>query len=255
MRLLRLSWLLIALSCSPALAQEEGTGLSFKLSKGAVHLVVMNGLIGAGAGSIIFIDALSRRAPGSAAVGGAEAVGMIALFLGGGLTVGHLVDPTPPMAWSSLFAGGAGAGVSLGILMMTATFGALPRSELTLFALALGYFVGSGIDLALPGRDTLSWKEFWVPMAVAFIPGGALLAIGLTQGLFQFGFTFNSRGSVPYVVLSMLYPVVAFLATRGILGALKPFDPWIDDLKPPFRAEPIISFSSTGFSVGLAATW
>ena len=33
------------------------------------------------------------------------------------------------------------------------------------------------------------------------------------------------------------------------------FDPWFDDLEPPFRMEPIIAVSPSGATVGLAANW
>ena len=56
-------------------------------------------------------------------------------------------------------------------------------------------------------------------------------------------------------MLVVCYPVASFLATRLILSVLQPFDPWFDDLQPPFRVEPILAFSPSGATVGLAANW
>ena len=224
----------------PALAQTE-----FSRTKGANHLIGINGVLGAGAASIIFIAALTAGPNRNLAVSGSAAVGMVALFLGGGLTAGHLLDPTPPMAWSSFWAGSSGAFLGLGLLIFAYPRG-LPSVELPMLAMALGYVVGAGLDLALPGRDTLSWKDFWVPMVVAFIPGGALIIGGILS---------NSFRSPEFTAVAIFYPVVAFLTTRAIISAIRPFEPWFDDLQPPFRAEPFISIGPSGAMVGIAANW
>ena len=107
MSALRLTVVLAALSALPALGQTQPSGISFPLTKGGVHLIAINGVVGASAGSLIFISALTGGPNRDLAVGGSAAVGLLALFLGSGLTAGHLLDPTPPMAWSSFFAGAA----------------------------------------------------------------------------------------------------------------------------------------------------
>lgn len=240
--------LLAAFLLAPGAFAEEastGSGISFPISKGGKHLIGIGALIGTGAGSIIFIAGLTGGPNRDLAVAGGAAIGMVALFLGGGLTAGHLLDPTPPMAWSSFFAGAAGAGVGLGLMVTSFPFGP-PSVEAVILSMAIGYALGAGIDLALPGRDTLSWKDFWVPMVVSIVPGAAIIFLGAVTSAFR---------APEFAVVAMFYPVVSFLVTRGILAAVRPFDPWFDDLAPPFRAEPIITFNSSGASIGIAATF
>lgn len=147
------------------------------------------------------------------------------------------------MAWSSFFAGVAGAGIALGVLLQ------FPRGvtvQGAVLALALGYLVGAGIGLALPGRDSLAWKDFWVSMAFAVIPGAVLVGLGVAT---------NSFRGKEFAAVAIGYPLVGFLVTRGILELTRPFDPWLDDNVAPFRAQPIISLTPSGAMVGLAATW
>ena len=232
--------LLLALCAAPAFGQE----LSFDLTKGGVHVVATNTVIGVGAASIVLIAGLTGGPNRDVTFAGAAAIGIVALFLGGGLTAGHLLDPTPPMAWSTVITGAAGAAVGLGVMIMAFPFGATVES--VMLAMSLGYLVAAALDLALPGRDSMSWKDFWLPILVAAVPGAALVAVG------TIGNAFRSQG---FVVLTLVYPVFALLATRAILAAAQPFAPWFDDLKPPFRAEPIIAITPSGAMVGLAATW
>jgi hypothetical protein len=247
----KLTLLLAALAASSALGEDEAmeeeasaSGLKLELTKGGNHLFAINGVIGAGSATVLFISGLTGGANQNLPLSGAAAVGMLALFLGGGLTAGHLLDPTPPMAWSSFFAGVGGAGIGLGLMVLNFR---TTTVEAVMLAMAIGYLVGAGLDLAMPGRDSLSWKDFWLPMLVSVIPGAALIAIGSTTTAFR---------SIEFTTVVILYPLVSFLVTRGVLSVVRPFDPWFDDLQPPFfRAEPMISITPSGATVGLVATW
>ena len=243
---MRLALLFIVLSAAPAPGEEAFTsnGLKWDMTKGSKHLLATSAIAGAGAASGVFI-AMAASGPGRDLVfAGAATVGLIALFMGGGLTAGHLFDPTPPMAWSTFFAGAAGATVA----MCAMTLGMSPPSpEVIILGMSLGYVLAAGIDLLLPGRSTMSWKEFWIPMLASIIPGGALILGGVLSNAF-----FRNP---ELLAATLIYPLASFLITRAILAFTQPFDPWVDDLKPPFRAEPIIGLSPSGARVGLAATW
>jgi hypothetical protein len=239
MKAARLALALVALAASTASAEEP---FGFELSKGGKYLFAINGVLGATLGSVSVLSTLTGGPTRDVALGAAQAVGLLTVFLGGGLTAGHLLEPTPPMAWSSFFAGIAGAGLGLGIMT---TFSTGAPFEAVLLGSTVGYVLGAGLDLALPGQATMSWIEFWVPVVFAVIPGGALF----------FGMATMSGPPRELVALVMMYPVASFLITRGILGFIQPFQPWVDDLKPPFRAAPIIGFTPSGAMVGIAANW
>ncbi len=244
MRHARLALAVAALAASSASAQSEPRAWSFPMTRGANHLLATHGAIGAGAASIFLLGYLTGGPSRNLFVGGAGAVGLLALFLGGGLTAGHLLEPTPPMAWSTVFAGAAGAAVGLGAIVLASPTGA--TFENVMLGMALGYLAGAVLDLALPNRSTMSWKEFWVPMVVSIVPGAVLFLVGTV------GNAFRSR---EFVIGALVYPLAAFLVTRAIVAFADPFDPWVDDLVPPFRAEPILSVSPSGAMVGIAATW
>lgn len=227
----------------PEPPQSDVTG-----AKGGTHLIGIGGVIGTGAAIVALAGALTRfpQLDGDLVLSGAGAGGLFALFLGGGLAAARLLDPTPPAAWGSFWAGTAGAGIGLKLAIDArgGTFGSV-SSDLVLLASALGYLAGSAIYLALPDAQTLSWKEFWVTVGPGALVGGVLAAVGLTQG-------FSSTALIWATIVS---PVAVILALRLAFAFWQPFDPWVDDLKPPFRAQPIIALAPTGASVGIAGSW
>ncbi len=247
---MRLVLLFVVLSAVPALAEEATTsnGLKWDMTKGSKHLLATSAIAGVGAASIFFISMATSGPRRDLVLAGAVTVGLVALFAGGGLTAGHLFDPTPPMAWSTFFAGAAGAAVALcAMTVLNPMTTSPPSTEVLILGMSLGYLLGAGIDLLLPGRSTMSWKEFWIPMLVSIIPGGVMSLVGLVTNAFAF--------NPALITAVVIYPLASFLITRAILAFVQPFDPWVDDLKPPFRAEPMIGLSPSGAMVGLAATW
>lgn len=230
-------------AAAPAAADEDG--FSFPTSKGGTHLIGIGGVIGTGAAMVVIVGALLGPQNHDLTPSGAAAAGLFALFLGGGLTGARLLEPTPAAAWGSFWAGTAGAGLGMAIAFNLRPQGPASLEEAMLL-MATGYLAAAGLYAALPDAAILSWKEFW-----ATVGPGALAFIGMAIA----GIAANLNRYNDFNLATAIVPVTAILVSRVLFSAWQPFDPWVDDLKGPFRAQPIIALGPTGASVGIAASW
>lgn len=210
------------------------------LAKGGTHLIGIGGVIGTGAAIVAIAGALINPTIREFAPSGAAAAGLFALFLGGGLAGARLLDPTPPAAWGSFWAGTAGAMLGFWVGLE----GRAP-TEVVLGAGALGFFAAAVPYLVLPDASTLSWKEFWATVTPGALGAGLVALVAITGNLV------DPRLKAVMAVV----PVASIVASRILFSIWQPFDPWVDDLKPPFRSQPIIGLGPSGASVGIAGSW
>lgn len=221
---------------------ENDGGVEFTVSRGGTYLIVMGGVLGSGAATAV-LGARALRGSADFTLSGPTAAGLFVLFVGGGLTGARLLDPSPPAAWGSAAAGAAGAGIVFYFVHKAITPDA--SVELTLTGMSLGYLAGAAAWLALPHADVLTWKEL-----AASVGTGALFSA-------VFFLIANARQNVieELNVLALIAPALGLLAGRLVFAFWQPFDPWVDEWKPPFRAQPIVAMGPTGASMGIAGSW